>query len=392
MAAEEQTCSVCGSAHLERIDAFGSLSRVTSDCTPFRTGGRLAVCSRCGATQSLADAQWFAEIAEIYGKYDIYNQSGGVEQHLFDPVSGSLRPRSGLLLERLFEVSGVPRAGKVLDVGCGNGVTLKAFSNRGDWALYGLDLDDRNLPSLRAVRGFRDLYSCSPAEVSEQFNIITLVHSLEHFSSPRETLNDLRGKLLPDGCLFIEVPNAAANPFDYAIADHFMHFSSETLAYLVRRAGFDIRCVATDWVSKEISLVAVPSADTEFHAEMPKPNSQLNVIQQVTWLTDFVDSAIKASAVPGTVGLFGTSIAATWLWPAVSERVQFFVEEDPNRIGRTHFGRPILAPAQVPPGAMVFLALVPAVAASIRLRLKHLPINFSDPPPITEMLRELQQV
>jgi SAM-dependent methyltransferase len=285
-------------------------------------------------------------------------------------------------LERLLEVSGVPRVGSVLDVGCGSGGTLKAFEKLGNWALYGLDIDDRNLPSLRAMRGFRDLYTCSPAEVSEQFNIITLVHSLEHFPCPGETLKNLQRGLSADGCLLIEVPNAAANPFDYVVADHLTHFTPETLAYLVRCAGFHVQCVATDWVSKEISLVAIPGADGVLPADIPRPNSRVSVIGQVTWLNDFVDSAVRSSAAPGPFGLFGTSIAATWLWPAVSDRVQFFVEEDPNRIGRTYMGRPVLDPAQVPLRAEVFLAVVPAMAASIKERLKYLPINFSDPPPI----------
>jgi SAM-dependent methyltransferase len=359
---------------------------VTSDCAPFRRGGRLAVCAYCGAAQSLADEQWFAEVAEIYGKYDVYNQSGGVEQHVFDPVGGSLRPRSELLLERLLEISGVPLAGKVLDVGCGSGGTLNAFGKRGNWALYGLDIDDRNLPSLRGVSGFRDLYCCSPAEVSEQFNIITLVHSLEHFPSPRETLNDLRGKLSPNGCLFIEVPNVAANPFDYAVADHLMHFTAETLPYLVRRAGFDVRCIATDWVAKEISLIAVPQHAKEADPQAPIGGAHRNVMEQVNWLRRFSRAAVEsarttASATP--FGLFGTSVAAAWLWPAVSNRVEFFVEEDVNRIGRTYMGRPVISPTQTPPGAVVFLAVVPPIAAAIRARLRTLPIDFHMPPPLT---------
>ncbi len=382
MAAEEPTCSICGSARLRRIDAFGALPRVTSDCAPFRPGGRLAVCLRCGAAQSFADEQWFAEITEIYRKYDIYNQSRGIEQQVFDPVGGSLRPRSELLLERLLEVSGVPEVGSVLDVGCGSGGTLKAFDNLGNWVLYGLDIDDRNLPSLRAMHGFRDLYTCSPAEVSEQFNIITLVHSLEHFPCPGETLKTLRRRLSPNGCLLIEVPNAMANPFDYVVADHLTHFTPDTLTYLVRCAGFHILCVATHWVSKEISLVAIADAYGGLRSGIPRPNSRVSVTAQITWLNDFVDSAVKSSAAPGPFGLFGTSIAATWLSPAVSDRVQFFVEEDPSRIGRTHMGRPVLGPDQVPLGAEVFLAVIPAMAASIKERLKYLPINFSDPPPI----------
>ncbi len=352
---------------------------------PFRPGGRLAVCVSCGAAQSLADEQWFAEIAEIYGKYDVYNQSDGVEQHVFDPVAGSLRPRSDLLLERLLEVGGVPLAGKVLDVGCGSGGTLNAFAKRGDWGLYGLDIDDRKLPSLRVVPGFRKLYRCSPAEVSDQFNIITLVHSLEHFPSPRETLNDLRGKLSPNGCLFVEVPNAAANPFDYAIADHLMHFTPETLAYLVRRAGLHVLCVSTDWVAKEISLVAVPQHDEEAHPQAPTVGAHRNVSEQVNWLRRLSRAAVQSAMTTATdtpFGVFGTSIASAWLWPAVSNRLEFFVEEDVNRIGRTYMGRPVISPTQTPTGAVVFMALLPPIAAAIRARLKTLPIDFHMPPPL----------
>ena len=65
---EEQACRICCSADLKCIEAFGSMPRVTSDCVPFKRGGKLAVCVRCGAAQAFADEQWFAEIAEIYGK------------------------------------------------------------------------------------------------------------------------------------------------------------------------------------------------------------------------------------------------------------------------------------------------------------------------------------
>jgi hypothetical protein len=39
-------------------------------------------------------------------------------------------------------------------------------------------------------------------------------------------------------------------------------------------------------------------------------------------------------------GLFGTAIAATWLDAQTGQAARFFVDEDTNRIGRTHLGRP----------------------------------------------------
>lgn len=376
------TCCICDALRLEQIPRFGLLPRVTSDCVPFRSGGRLAVCTRCGAAQSPADEQWLSEIREIYNSYNIYGQGGGTEQQVFDQSTGLMRGRSEILVERLLALPNVPSKGKLLDVGCGTGGTLRAFASLGTWTSFALDLDNRNLESLNAVNGFRTLYNCSPAEVPGQFDIVTLVHSLEHFPSPYSALVDLRSKLQSGGYLFIEVPDAAVNPFDYTVADHRAHFTTETLAYIVRRSGFSVRFIAADWVSKEISLVAVRGNDAELNADIPNPSSRVDVFGQVVWLAEFVATALKSAAMAGSFGVFGTSIAATWLWPAVAERIQFFVDEDSSRIGRTHMGRPILSPAQVPSGAIVFIALVPAVAARIQTRLAHLPVDFRIPPPL----------
>jgi 2-polyprenyl-3-methyl-5-hydroxy-6-metoxy-1,4-benzoquinol methylase len=351
---------------------------------PFRNGGRLAVCTQCGAAQSPADQQWLSEIREIYGSYNIYRQAGGAEQQVFDQSTSLMRGRSEMLVERLLALPGVPVKGKLLDVGCGTGGTLKAFASHGNgnWTLFALDLDDRNLEALNAVSGFRTLYNCEPTEVPGQFDIITLVHSLEHFPSPFSTLIDLRSKLDPEGYLFIEVPDAAVNPFDYTVADHRVHFTTETLAYLVRRSGFSVEFIATDWVTKEISLVAVRGNDRDLNADIPNPNSHVDVFGQVVWLSDFVVAALKSAATAGPFGLFGTGMGATWLWPTLSDRIEFFVDEDPSRVGRTHMGRPILSPAQIPCGAVVFIALVPTVATNVQTRLAHLPVDFRIPPPL----------
>ena len=376
------TCCACGTAGLEQIPRFGLLPRVTSDCVPFRNGGRLAVCTRCGAAQSLVDEQWLSEIREIYVGYNIYRQAGGIEQQVFDQSTSLMRGRSEILVERLLALPGVPIKGKLLDVGCGTGGTLKAFADQGDWTLFALDLDDRNLEALNAVSGFRTLYNCAPAEVPGLFDIITLVHSLEHFPSPDSTLIDLRSKLHSEGYLFIEVPDSAVNPFDYTVADHRVHFTTKTLANLVRRSGFSIEFIATDWVSKEISLVAVRGNDTELNADLANPNSHVDVFGHIAWLSDFVAAAVRSAAMASCFGLFGTGMAATWLWPAVSHRIEFFVDEDPGRVGRTHMGRPILSPAQIPCGAVVFIALVPTVATKVQTRLAHLPVDFRIPPPL----------
>ncbi|HEX5220217.1 MAG TPA: hypothetical protein VFZ59_11670, partial [Verrucomicrobiae bacterium] len=71
-------------------------------------------------------------------------------------------------------------------------------------------------------------------------------------------------------------------------------------------------------------------------------------------------------------GLFGTAIAATWLDAQTQSAAKFFVEEDRNRIGRTHLGRPILAPEDLPFQATVFVALPQPLAGQVAERLARL--------------------
>src|SRR5204863_8080442 len=173
---------------------------------------------------------------------------------VLDAATGRLRRRSLVLLDRLSALPGFPQHGSVLDVGCGSGATLRGFSERGGWRTFGLEINDRDLPVLRGIPGFESLYTCPARELPRQFDAITMVHSLEHFPDPVEILRDLRPKLAPGGRLFVQVPNAAANPIDLVVADHMSHFTPATLTRLTTRAGYAEESVATLWIVKELSM------------------------------------------------------------------------------------------------------------------------------------------
>jgi SAM-dependent methyltransferase len=314
------------------------------------------------------------ELKEIYGAYRAFQQYGGPEQHVVDGASGELRPRSQILLDRLLELPSFPRGGAVLDVGCGGGATLRAFSERGGWRLFGHEIDGRDLPLLQAIPGFETLFNGEIGKLPGSFDAITMVHALEHFcESPLEQLRD---KLSPAGRLFVEVPDAAANPMEYLVADHIVHFTAPTLARLAARSGLAVEEISTRWVSKELSMVAragegVVQADGAAVAQ---------VRAHIEWLDRFLDAAQRASTGAEPFGLFGSTIAATWLCGVLGPRVSFFVEEDRNRVGKTHLGRPIFAPSQVPDGAVVFVALVPAIAERVAARLGAARFEISLPP------------
>ena len=76
----------------------------------------------------------------------------------------------------------------------------------------------------------------------------------------------------------------------------------------------------------------------------------------VAWLERAMAMA-QEQASQGPIAIFGTAIAAMAFYGALKEHVMFFVDEDPNRIGRHYDGRLVFAPDQAPKNIPVFLAL-----------------------------------
>jgi 2-polyprenyl-3-methyl-5-hydroxy-6-metoxy-1,4-benzoquinol methylase len=338
------------------------------------------LCGSCGAAQSPTDEQWQQEVREIYEAYRSFQTYGGPEQQVLDASTGQLRRRSLVLLDRLAAIAGFPCGGSVLDVGCGGGATLRGFAESGAWRCFGFEMDDRDLPLLRSIPNFEGLYTCPARELPLRFDVITMVHSLEHFPGPADVLADLLPKLAPGGRLFIQVPNAAANPLDLVVADHMLHFTPSTLRRIVRRAGYDVDTLSTAWISKELSLIARPAATAIQTTESGAEEAIQNVCRQVKWLDLLAKSAHESALHAENFGIFGATIAASWLCGVLGDRVKFFVDEDANRAGRMHLERPVLDPEQVPPGSTVFLALTPHIASQVAGRLRNGAVHYCLPP------------
>lgn len=363
---------------------FPSLQRITSDCKPFASGGRLAICTECSGVQKFADAKWLGEIERIYDQYETYSLTGPLDQIVLDPQTNTVRPRCEILAEKLTAIDTFPSRGRWLDYGCGRGAMLQSVSALDSkWELHGFDLDDQHLDYLETIDGFVALHDDLATTTGPVFDVISMVHSLEHFVEPLDVLSKARECLDENGWLFVQVNDTRKNPFEVLVADHLTHFDPHTLSATVSRAGFEVTFVATDWVTKEMSLVARATnmaADSK-SADRSTAHDAEAVASQIAWLRDVIKSAREAPT-DGPFGLFGSSVAATWLYGHLQDQVTFFVDEDPARVGRQHLGKPIYAPDQLEPGSIVFLGLIPDVATRIYERLRHLPVKFVLPPPL----------
>lgn len=378
--AGEAVCSICGGGTLEEMTDYRMLRRVTSDCRAWPAGGQLGVCRACGTVQKPADDAFLADIDAIYKSYTIYHQAAGAEQAVFEQVSGLPASRSVKLLDTFRSQAGLKSTGRMLDVGCGNGATIRAFGQVAPgWTKAGTEFDGKYRAEVESIPSTEPLYVGPVEDVPGAFDVITMIHVLEHIVDPVAVLATLRGKLAPGGLLLIEVPHHPANPFELLIADHRSHFTADSLTRALVAAGYEIVSVATGWIPKELSVVARPATAA---VTMPPPVDAAAARQRISeglaWLRRTADHLRRLGA-ENALGLFGTSIAGTWLAAEAGNAIAFFVDEDPNRVGRTYLGRPVYAPANVPAGTRVFVGLPPAVAAGICSRLAMPGVTFIPP-------------
>ena len=107
--------------------------------------------------QKITDAQWKAEIENIYSNYKMYELTDGADQTLFTEDGAT---RAEKIVEIISKSLPEDFTGSVLDIGCGTGGFLKAFSAKYPKAtLFGQEIDDRNLRYLKRIPNFKNLYT-----------------------------------------------------------------------------------------------------------------------------------------------------------------------------------------------------------------------------------------
>ena len=375
------SCHSCGSEKLKTHTRFKKLNRVTSDCKPWSPGGNLATCFSCGLTQATTDNKWLKEIKKIYAKYSIYYQGMGEEQKVFDVKTGAYKARSEWILDQILAKWKLKRKGKALDIGCGNGAFLKAMGARlPHWNLYGTEYNKKYKYLVEKLPGVREVFTGDLKAIHQKYELISLIHVLEHIVQPENFLVKIKGMLAPNGLLFLQVPFHKKNPFELLTVDHASHFSMSSIRRLLNRSGLRVVFITPHWVKKEISLLAVPDLRSSFGRQARNGKNEYEKVEaSLQWLERTAEKLATIAKKPIKLGIFGTSIAATWLVAGLKRKPDFYVDEDPARIGGLFQGKTIVSPRNVQKGAHIFLAQPLALSKRIRRRIFDKDNNYHLP-------------
>lgn len=361
-------CHLCGGDLIE-FPGYSLLGQATSDCKPWRGQILLAAYQSCGAVQKALTSQWHEEVAHIYESYSVYAQAQGGEQLSFNAETGANSSRSQSIVHWLKQQTHLPENGVLLDIGCGNGCFLDAFQRTfPQWQMIGAELDDRNRALVESIPGVLSLHTGPLTDLKQSFDLIVMVHALEHIPKPIEFLSGLKSLIKPTGLLLIEVPDLDTSPFDVLIADHCTHFSERLLPWVVESAGFQVITLSSRCVAKELSLLAGVHSHKREHKRITKSvwNDGRRAEQHLNWLQQLLE---QARGTEGDIGIFGTSISATWLAQALGRRVKLFVDEDTNRIGNMHLGLPIQSLPDAPATLPILMPIRRDIALAIQSRI-----------------------
>lgn len=237
-------CSVCGSSNCELF------------CTAFdRFLGKrdplweIRRCRSCGFGWTFPPLEP-EQIGDHYPAHYTGEVEATVRAFLSGRLLGSRSWRKETEKVRLVERF-IP-AGRILDVGCGDGKFLWALEPR-RWDRHGVERNARvvdyvssSIAGIRLVAGGVFSRELAPAS----FDVITFWHVLEHLPDPRRILKRLVQLLVPGGWVVISLPNLASlqarifRHYWYAFDDvprHLYHFSPPSLDLLLREAGFQVQ-------------------------------------------------------------------------------------------------------------------------------------------------------
>jgi 2-polyprenyl-3-methyl-5-hydroxy-6-metoxy-1,4-benzoquinol methylase len=110
--------------------------------------------------------------------------------------------------------------GRVLDVGCGNGLLLRQFVNKG-WTAHGLDISPWTKKHSKRYGFTHHNIEIEKSDLPDNhFDLVLSTSILEHIAQPIPYLQDIIRGLKPEGTLFISgVPNhrikiTSINPTD----------------------------------------------------------------------------------------------------------------------------------------------------------------------------------
>jgi len=196
-------------------------------------------CCKCGLYQQLRNYP-LSQLEKIYEDgYRHPDLRGETIQESFDRIMGMPGSENDVRVKWLTDTIGVPDS--MLDIGSGLGVFPYKMKKKGATVWCTEENSDSlgflNNLGLHCVKGIPEYV---------KFELVSVVHLLEHIDDPVGFLKGLHKVLVSHGKLFVEVPDAEAfkwfnKDHDDFNSCHVCSYDMSTLYQMLKKARFDVK-------------------------------------------------------------------------------------------------------------------------------------------------------
>ncbi len=264
MALGIETCKACGNTE-------PPVRKITVSDRLYGVNGlfEICFCSSCGSgwlLGSSSNLKYDYPQSEYYS-YQMLEEQGLMEQIRRVIISRKMRadmPVKSKIARFLGQVlptnlvRGIPKGmGRLLDVGCGSGGSVRDFIDAGI-EVWGVDIDRRAL-ELASLQGVQSVFGEFDTVKLPQsyFDVVRMWHSLEHMSDPLGALSKARRILRNGGVLLIGTPDISsfsarlfgANWYHLDPPRHRVLFSAEGLKRLAEKVAFRVVSIS-NWCDR----------------------------------------------------------------------------------------------------------------------------------------------
>ena len=359
---DPEGCPLCGTGDAELLFESRLGMSVRSDWTPLPARARVFRCVACDLIfkpTSLVDR--FSD----YESYSVWGDSAARDKIEYGVAR--MATRSGILRSYLTERGLLGAGTAVLDYGCNRGAFL-ALLPEGPHA--GFDVTERYRPMVEKL-GLRFFGPADPLPAGA-FDVVSLIHVLEHLAVPTRQLSAPAGALKEGGALLVQVPDLAAQPTDVYIMDHRSHFNAATLRRALEAFGFGSGEI-TSLIGGELTALfrgRGPSiiATGERRSMGEREEDAFDRVRRV--LSSGEEALLGLREAGERCVIFGAGLWGTLVGAFLGERVEAFWDDDPSLHGTRLLGIPVAAVPASSDGRTVVVAVPPTAAGRVARRCR----------------------
>jgi 2-polyprenyl-3-methyl-5-hydroxy-6-metoxy-1,4-benzoquinol methylase len=234
-------CNLCGSDNYtvvhdtlvkEQEDNYSDTYKITDHTV--NVAVRLVKCLKCGLIYMNPQV----DHARIYSNYtsmadDFYAQEEAGRRRSADSILKYLEK--------------IDKKGRLLDVGCATGFLLDQ-ARKGGWEVYGVELSAWAVDYAKNKLQLPNITQASLKEANYPanfFDAVVLKDVIEHLTNPKETLEQIRYVLKPNGIICCNTPDIDSLASKILGAkwwgikqSHLFYFNKNTLSALFKATGF----------------------------------------------------------------------------------------------------------------------------------------------------------